>query len=108
MLGRFACRNWSKIEEVQKPLTILTKMSFSDSCHDFSLGHEEENAAMGRARKRITHGTRRMVIRLRGDGEEEEEDKKEGGVGKTGCHFHLVNMGEGVPTAFKYPACWIH
>jgi hypothetical protein len=67
----------------------------------------EENAVVGRARKRATYGTRRVVIRPRGDGEE-EEDEKEGGVGKTSCRLHLVSMGGGVPTAFKYPVCRIH
>jgi hypothetical protein len=62
----------------------------------FRLAMRKENAAVGRARKRVMRGTRRVVIRPRGDGEEEEEDKKEGGVGKIGCRFHLVSI-EGFP-----------
>jgi hypothetical protein len=46
-------------------------------------------------------------IRPRGDGEE-EEGEKEGGVGKTSCRLHLVSIGEGVPTVFKYLVCRIH
>jgi len=42
-----------------------------------------------------------------GGDDEEEEDEKEGGVG-TSCHLHLVSMGEGVPTVFKYTVCRIH
>jgi hypothetical protein len=53
----------------------------------------EENAAVGRARKR---------------GKVPKEDEKEGGVGKASCRLHLVSIGEGVPTVFKYPVCRIH
>jgi hypothetical protein len=38
---------------------------------------------------------------LRGEGEEEEEER-EGEVEKTGYRLHLMSMGEGVLTAFKY------
>jgi hypothetical protein len=52
----------------------------------FRLAMRKENAAVGRARKRVTRGTRRVVIRPRGDGEE-EEDKE--GVGKMVVVFIL-------------------
>jgi hypothetical protein len=48
-----------------------------------------------------------VVIRPRGEGEEEEEEK-EGEVEKTGYRLHLMSMGEGVLTAFKYPVCWFY
>jgi hypothetical protein len=47
------------------------------------------------------------VIRLRGEGEEEEEEK-EGEVEKTGYRLHLMSMGEGALTAFKYPVGRFH
>ena len=47
------------------------------------------------------------MIRPRGEGEEEEEEKK-GEVEKTGYRLHLMSMGEGVLTAFKYPVCRFH
>jgi hypothetical protein len=45
----------------------------------FRLAMGEENAAVGRARSAERYGTRRVVIRPRGDGEEEEHEKEEEG-----------------------------
>jgi hypothetical protein len=61
-----------------------------------------ENAAVGRARKRKGRGQDAWRSDREGDGEEEEDEKK-GGAGETDCRLHLLSMGEGVPTVFKYP-----
>jgi hypothetical protein len=43
----------------------------------------------------------------RGGARREKEEKKEG-VEKTGYCLHLMNMGEGVLTVFKYPVYRFH
>jgi hypothetical protein len=79
---------------------------------DFCLAVREENAALGRARKRgkvwdKMRGDQTKGRRKGGRGREGRRGR-EGEVGKTNCRLHLVDMGEGVPTVFKYLVCRIH